>query len=131
AFLNASGETVSIFLGDGKGGFTEKVHRDAMGNVIPLRSGNSPTGLSVADVNGDGILDLQVGNAFGDVLTLLGNGDGTFQAARRATRDVPLVAADFNGDGVADALVANAALDQVSLQLRVAGTNTFTQASLV
>src|SRR5439155_17173861 len=66
ALLNATGETVAIFLGDGKGGFTEKVNTDAAGNIIPLRSGNSPTGLSVADVNGDGRLDLQVGNAFGD-----------------------------------------------------------------
>ncbi|MBI1916718.1 MAG: VCBS repeat-containing protein, partial [Planctomycetes bacterium] len=131
AFLNESGETVSIFLGDGHGGFTEKVARDASGNIVPLRSGNSPTGLSVADVNGDGRLDLQVGNAFGDVLTLLGNGDGTFQPARRANSDVLLATGDFNGDGVADALVANAARDQVSVQLRVAGTNTFTQGSLV
>jgi hypothetical protein len=131
AFLNERGETVSIFLGDGHGGFTEKVVRDASGTIIPLRSGNSPTGLSVADVNGDGLDDLQVGNAFGDVLTLLGNGDGTFQAARRANRDVPLATADFNGDGIPDALVANAAQDQVSLQLRVPGTSTFTQGSLV
>src|SRR5262249_6005557 len=120
-----------VFLGDGKGGFTEKVNRDAAGNIIPLRSGNSPTGLSVADVNGDGRFDLQVGNAFGDVLTLLGNGDGTFQPARRANRDVPLATGDFNGDGVTDALVANSALDQVTVQLRVVGTNTFTSGGVV
>src|SRR5262249_45168341 len=131
AFLNARGETVSIFLGDGRGGFTERVNRDATGNIIPLRSGNSPTGLSVADVNGDNVPDLQVGNAFGDVLTLLGNGDGTFQAARRAGRDVPLAAADFNGDGVTDALVVNSALDQVSVQLRVPGTDAFMQGGVI
>jgi hypothetical protein len=62
----------------------------------------------VADFNGDGKLDLVVTTRFqfnGTVGVLLGNGDGTFQAARNfAAGDFPgsLTVADFNGDGKPD-----------------------------
>ena len=42
-------------------------------------SGQIPTGLTIADVNGDKMPDLLVGNAFGDVLVLLGEGNGPFK----------------------------------------------------
>lgn len=37
--------------------------------------------MAVADLNGDGKLDLVVANGNGNVGVLLGNGDGTFKAA--------------------------------------------------
>ncbi len=79
-------------------------------------SGNLPNGLAVADVNGDGRLDLLVGNVFGDVLTLLGNGDGTFQPYQRVNRNIALAVADLNGDGRDDFIFGNEALDRVSVQ---------------
>jgi hypothetical protein len=42
------------------------------------RVGARPSGLAVFDASGDGVPDLVVGNQFGDVLVLYGNGDGTF-----------------------------------------------------
>ena len=73
----------------------------------------------VADVNGDGNLDLVVVNACGDsncatdgtVGVLLGHGDGTFQTA--VTYDTAgffaysVAVADVNGDGKPDIIVAN------------------------
>ena len=58
-----SADKVSVYLGDGKGGFLPPTSYDA---------GPDPTGLTVADVDGDndGKLDLLVGNSFGDVLVL-------------------------------------------------------------
>ena len=80
---------MSIYLGNGHGGFGKPTIYDI---------GPDPTGLTVADVNGDGMPDLLVGNDFGDVLVLLGNGDGTFQPYRRPTA-IALAVADLNGDG--------------------------------
>ena len=75
--------------------------------------------MAVADVNGDGKLDLLVANAIcapsdcatGSVGVLLGNGDGTFQPV--VTYDSggfsaeSVAVADVNGDGKPDLLVAN------------------------
>jgi uncharacterized repeat protein (TIGR01451 family) len=67
--------------------------------------------LAVADFNGDGEADLAVTDSSSSRFhILLGNGDGTFQAAlATATGAGPdaLVVADFNGDGRADVAIAN------------------------
>jgi hypothetical protein len=67
----------------------------------------------VGDLNGDGIADLAVTNFLSnDVSVLLGNGDGTFQAAVNyvvgpsAAPPLCLAVADFNRDGLPDLAVA-------------------------
>ena len=77
-------------------------------------SKNGPSSIAVGDFNGDGKLDLAVCD-FGDwnIYVLLGNGDGTFQAARSvyvaSGGGFPwyVVTADFNGDGKLDLAVSN------------------------
>jgi hypothetical protein len=75
--------------------------------------------VAVADVNGDGKPDLVVANCGssiycpkGTVGVLLGNGDGTFQAAVTYSSGGPettsVAVADVNGDGKPDLVVANA-----------------------
>src|SRR6266568_3692398 len=66
-------------------------------------TGPSPSSFSVAvgDFNGDGKPDLAAVNVSG-LIVLLGNGDGTFQAAASYTvGDNPrsVTVGDFNGDG--------------------------------
>jgi hypothetical protein len=76
-----------------------------------------PSCIRVADVNGDGKLDLVVANASGEpnvdgvVGILLGNGDGTFKSV--LTYDAggyqtsSVAVADVNGDGKPDLVVSN------------------------
>ncbi|HEX8203125.1 MAG TPA: hypothetical protein VF590_21795, partial [Isosphaeraceae bacterium] len=59
-----------------------------------MNAGLAPSGLAVRDVNGDGRLDLMVGNEFGDVLTLCGDGDGSFLPYQRVGRNTALAVAD-------------------------------------
>src|ERR1700675_2226369 len=68
---------------------------------------NAPTGIVIADFNGDDKLDLAVANSgSGNVSILLGNGDGTFQAAvnfdAAIGSPVSLSTGDFNNDGKTD-----------------------------
>jgi hypothetical protein len=119
AVLDQDSATISIFVPDGQGGLTLKT---------TVAAGNAPTGLSVADVNGDGNLDLLVGNKFGDVLVLLGNGDGTFRPFQQVDRTgtIALAVADLNGDGIPDVVYSNKGLDRVDVQYSTPGQS-FTQ----
>jgi len=96
---------ISILLGNGDGTF--QTHSDYL-------AAEGPTWMIAGDFNQDGFLDLAVtggGGGSGNQLSvLLGNGDGTFQAAVNYTTDTNpagIVAADFNKDGKLDLVVAN------------------------
>ncbi len=95
---------MSIYLGNGKGGFLPPTTY-----AVPSES----DGLTVADLNRDGKLDLLVGDAYGDVLVLLGNGNGTFQPYHEANQAVELAVADLTGNGSKDIIYADQGLDRV------------------
>jgi|GEM_PF-1333985 len=77
--------------------------------------------VSTGDLNGDGKLDVVVSNGnAGNVSILLGNGDGTLQAAVAYTAgSVPrrTGVGDLNGDGRPDLAVGNSGGDNVSILL--------------
>ncbi len=104
AVLTAQG--VSIYLGNGKGGFLPPTTYNA---------GSDPTGLTVADLLGNGQLDLLVGNAYGDVLILVGKGDGTFRPFEPVKADIALAVADLTGNGALDFVYADQSLNQVTV----------------
>jgi hypothetical protein len=70
-----------------------------------------PDAVAVGDFNGDGKLDVAVTNLVdGTVSILLGNGDGTFQAAQSyavGLNPSSVALGDLNGDGSVDLAVAN------------------------
>jgi FG-GAP-like repeat/FG-GAP repeat len=102
AVLTANG--VSIYMADGIGGFLPPTTY-----AVPSEA----DGLTVADLAGNGKLDLLVGDAYGDVLVLLGKGDGTFEPYRDANQAVELAVADLTGNGSKDIIYADQGLDRV------------------
>jgi hypothetical protein len=104
---------VSVMLGDGKGGFLSPATYDA---------GLEASGLTIGDVNHDGNPNLLIGNPYGDVLVLLGEGDGTFRPYREANQTIALAVADLTGNGSKDVIFADQGLDRVVVDYGAGGT---------
>ena len=104
--------SVSVFLGDGMGGFGPR--NDFL--TLPV-----PFVVIKDDFNADGKPDLAINGHFGGVSVLLGNGDGTFQPKKDSPtgffQSSSLVAGDINGDGKSDIAVTNNADNSVSILL--------------
>jgi hypothetical protein len=97
---------VTVLLGNGDGTFQPQVRYPTVLEAFSV---------AVADFNGDGNLDLAVGNIDASTVSiLLGNGDGTF--ARQAVDwftgygIFPLLVADLNGDGKPDLVTGGPAV---------------------
>ena len=94
---------ISVLLNNGSGGFLPATN---------YPTSRQPQGVTVGDINQDGILDLATINLAGNYDTMLGNGDGTFQPA--VINDLPFAIpvqaqiqiADVNHDGHPDILAA-------------------------
>jgi hypothetical protein len=95
--------TVAVLRGRGDGTL-----RDAW--VSPAASGAPIEALAASDLDGDGVLDLVAsGGTSGDVLVLLGAGDGTFgptAAFPAGPHPTALALADLDRDGAIDAATA-------------------------
>lgn len=99
AVASESDDSISILIGNGDGSFQAPVTYPTGG------SADGPTGLVVADFNGDGKLDIAraAGLDTAGTAVLLGNGDGTFQPPHIfGSSSYGLATGDFNGDGILD-----------------------------
>ncbi|MDI3566995.1 FG-GAP-like repeat-containing protein [Bradyrhizobium sp. Arg816] len=102
--VSASAYFLDVRTNDGTGQFTQTSLTGASELESSIRLG---------DVNGDGKLDVLMGNIFTGTLDVrLGNGNGTFAAATKyatggSTGGNIRAFADFNGDGKADVIMSN------------------------
>ena len=116
---------VSAFLGSCDATFQT-------GSTVPVGTGDVPGGLMLADLNGDGILDVVVSSVqwvstggFGDqpgnvVSVLPGDGHGNFGNAhvyRGGPSMYSLAVSDLNGDTKPDVITANQDADSMSVFL--------------
>ena len=111
---NDGSGNLSVYLGDGKGGFSQA-------DRSPFSAGQDPTDIATGDFNGDGNLDVAIANHGVKLVTiLLGNGRGQFSFAPGSPFNVEsnphphgIAVADFNGDKKPDIAVDSWAENKV------------------
>ena len=126
---NGTANTVNVRLNNGAGLFTAP----AIGAEVSV--GSAPFGLAMADIDGDGDLDLLTGNVGTSTVSVrLNNGAGVFAppltgaeisvggSSSNGAYDVTV--GDVDGDGDLDLLTANLFYNTVSVRLNN-GTGTF------
>ncbi|MDQ3194260.1 MAG: FG-GAP-like repeat-containing protein [Bacteroidota bacterium] len=112
AIVNEVSRDFRVFLNNG-------TNYDTMYALYPIPSGNFPSPSEAADFNRDGKVDIAIGNAGNNVMSLfMSNGNGNFQTgiphiAANNVRGVGV--ADFEGDGFDDIITANRGGSNISL----------------
>jgi hypothetical protein len=106
---NSFPAAVTTLLGNGDGTFQAPLSSPLSGTPGSPYTGSQAGTLAIGDYNADGRLDVSVVSGT-SVITVLGNGDGTFQAPQTTvlgSSPARLSTGDVNGDGRADILAAN------------------------
>jgi hypothetical protein len=108
-------DTISVLLNDGHGGFDPPVS-------YSTGPGSDPQGLALADLAGNGILDIIVADSGTNAISVfIGNGDGTFRApvtyATAGLFPCALAVGDLRGDGKMDVVTLDVQSGDISVFL--------------
>ena len=136
AVANYDTDDVSVLWGNGDGTFTPGASTFIVGTNP---NGEAPVAIAIADINGDGKLDIVTANELADTVSvLLNQGGRTFATAQESTvspsADIAMspeavAVGDFNGDGKLDVVTPNILDDSVTVLLGN-GDGTFSILSL-
>ncbi|MCB0726276.1 MAG: FG-GAP-like repeat-containing protein [Ignavibacteria bacterium] len=112
AVVNEVSRDFRVFLNNG-------INYDSIFAIYPLPAGSFPSPSEAADFDHDGIVDIVIGNAANNKLSLfMGLGNAAFmpEVPYTASNNVRGVAiADFDGDGFDDVVTANRGGSNISL----------------
>ena len=117
--VNQTAQSSSVLIGDGGGGFAASANYAIYPpeNVIDYMPW--PWGMTLADVDGDGFLDIVTANTQNDTVSVLPNdGSGRFDAFFNfdtGAHPGSVAVADMNGDGAPDIVTANRDNNDISL----------------
>jgi hypothetical protein len=118
---NKADNSVSVLLGNGDGTFQAAA-------TYAVGASTGPVALDVADLNGDGKVDLAVADGGANTVTLmLGDGNGGFTAAAQTVAVNPdnkptaVAIADFNGDGLPDIATVSGGFGHLNVNLNTGG----------
>ncbi len=108
---NLPGGNLAIMFGNGNGTLQAPVDYSTQG---------SPFYVAVADLRGDGLLDVVLAAHGGPVQVFLNSGNGTFESPglyNAGGNPQSVAIADYNNDGVPDLAVANSKTNNISILL--------------
>ena len=124
---NIGDNTTGVLLGQAGGGFAPGSTYFTGPNSGPNGSNSSPGGVTLADLNGDGRLDLITANYYGNTAgVLLGQAGGGFAAVSTYSTGAfsypqGIAVGDVNGDGRPDLVTANGGNGTAGVLLGQAG----------
>ncbi len=103
--------TVSVFLGDGSGGFSTRPRF--------IQGVSAIVSVALGDLDGDSALDVLLATYFEGAPVLFGNGAGGFSRVAAVDAIVPadIAVCDLNGDGLQDVAIAELEFSAVAVLL--------------
>ena len=122
--VNQSAQSVSVLAGDAHGNFGASMNYAIYPETFVQDYMPWPWGMTLGDINGDGMLDIVTANTQNDTITVLPNdgagGFGAFFNFDTGAHPGSVAVADMDGDGDLDVVTANRDNNNISVMINEA-----------